>query len=90
MGMVYRKKYTMPLPPGAEIVEQNGQRIARWRLRNGQLRSAEVVEDCADGKLRVRGQSRYFMARYRDGSGRTVEVPTNCKDPIAARGVPRL
>ena len=87
MGMIYRKAYTMPVPAGAEIVEQGAQRIARWRLRNGQLRSAEVVEDCKDDKLRVRGQSRFFMARYRDGSGRTVEISTNCKDPIAARAV---
>ncbi|MEK6676674.1 MAG: tyrosine-type recombinase/integrase [Planctomycetota bacterium] len=84
--MVYRKQYTMPIPPGAEITERDGQRIARWRLRNGQLRSAEVV-DCKDGKLRVRGQSRLYMARYRDGSGQVVEVATGCKDEIAARAV---
>ncbi len=71
--MIYRKQYTMPIPRGAEIVERAGQRVARWRLRNGQLRSAEVV-DCKDRKLRVRGRSRLYMARYRDGSGETVEV----------------
>ena len=86
MGMILRKQYTMPIPPGAEIAERDGQRIARWRLRNGQLRSAEVV-DCRDGKLRVRGQSRSHMARYRDGSGEVVEVATGCKDEVAARAV---
>ena len=86
MGMLCRKQYTMPIPPGAEIVERDGRRIARWRLRNGQLRSAEVV-DCQDGKVRVRGQSKLYMARYRDGNGHVVEVATGCRDEVAARGV---
>jgi len=84
--MVYRKQYTMPIPRGAEIAERDGQRVARWRLRNGQLRSGEVV-DCQDGKLRVRGQSRFYMARYRDGRSEIVEVSTGCKDEVAARAV---
>ena len=37
MGMVFRKMYTMPVPAGAEIVERNGQRIARWRLKKQTL-----------------------------------------------------
>lgn len=86
MGMVFKKRYTMLISPGAEVTERDGQRVARWRLRNGQLRSAEVV-DCKDGKLRVRGQSRYFLARYRGGSGEIVDVPTRCKDEVAARAV---
>ena len=86
MGMIYRKQYTMPIPRGAEVVERDGQRVARWRLRNGQLRSGEVV-DCEDGKLRVRGRSKFFVARYRDGSGQVVEFATNCKDEVAARAV---
>ncbi len=86
MGMIFQKCYTMPIPPGAEITERDGRRIARWRLRNGQPRAAELV-DCKDGKLRVRGQSRLYMARYRDGSGQVVEVATNCKDEVAARAV---
>ena len=87
MGMILRKSYTMPIPPGAEITERDGRRVARWRLRNGQLRSAEVVVARKDGKLRVRGRSRLYMARYRDGSGEIVEVATGCKDEVAARAV---
>ena len=86
MGMILQKQYTMPIPRGAEVTNRDGQRIARWRLRNGQLRSAEVV-DCQDGKIRVRGQSRFYMARYRDGRGEVVEVATNCRDEVAARAV---
>ncbi|UCE62124.1 MAG: site-specific integrase [Phycisphaerales bacterium] len=86
MGMVYRKQYTMPLPPGAEITERDGKRVARWRLRNGQLRTGDVV-DSKDGGIRVRGCSRFYMARYRDGNGDVVDVATECKDEVAARAI---
>lgn len=86
MGMIRQKEYTMPVPTRAEIVENDGQRTARWKLRNGKVRTAEVV-DCQDGKLRVRGRSKFYIARYRDGAGNVVEVPTGCKDEIAARSV---
>jgi integrase len=45
------------------------------------------VVDGKDGKLRVRGQSRLYMARYRDGSGEIVEIATGCRDEVAARAV---
>lgn len=86
MGMIRKKEYTMPIPHNAEIVERDGQRVAEWRLRNGQPRSAEVVE-CQDGKLRVRGRSKTYLARYRDARGEMVEVATGCKDEVAARAV---
>ena len=86
MGMILKKQYTMPIPSGAEITRRDGHRVARWRLRNGQPRLAVVV-DCKDGKLRVRGRSRLYLARFRDGSGQVVEVATNCKDEVAARAV---
>jgi len=86
MGMIRQKEYTMPIPAGAEIIEKDGLRIARWRLRNGRARSAEVV-DCQDGKRRVRGKSKFYIARYRDGADNMVEVPTGCKDEVAARSV---
>ena len=86
MGMVYRKQYTMPIPPGAQITERNGKYIASWRLRNGQVRSGEVVEG-ENGNRRVRGRSRLHMARYRGGNGEIVEVATGCRDEVAARAV---
>ena len=86
MGQVFKKRYTMPIPPGADVAVRDAQRIARWRLRNGQHRTAEVV-DCADGKLRVRGQSKFYLARYRDGNGQIVDVKTKCRDVVAARAV---
>jgi len=84
MSTVYRKAYTMPVPAGAQIVERDGVRVARWRLRNGKIRSAEVV-DHRNGDIRVRGRSAYFTAKYRDSSGQIVEVSTNCRDETAAR-----
>ena len=84
MGMIYRKCYTRPLPPGAQITERDGKRIARWRLRNGTARSGEVV-DGRDGKTRVRGRSPCFSVRYRDACGRVIDVSTKCKDKVAAR-----
>ena len=81
MGTLFHKMYTMPIPPGAEITECDGQRVARWRLRNGQPRSADVL-DGRDGKVRVRGKTRHYTARYRDGNGNVVEVATECRDRV--------
>ena len=72
MGTVYRKAYTMPLPPGAEVIERGGVLLARWKLRNGKTRSAEVVPN-QKGERRVRGRSAFFTAKYRDAAGRIVE-----------------
>ncbi|MBL8880255.1 MAG: hypothetical protein JNG88_14165 [Phycisphaerales bacterium] len=59
MATVIKKAYTMPLPAGAELFDQDGKRMARWRLRNGKLRCAEVI-DGANGKPRARGRSTFY------------------------------
>ena len=79
MGTVFRKAWTAPLPPGAEVVTSRGKRVARWHLRNGKLRTAEVFEG-RDGSLRVRGRTAAYVAKYRDRNGVWVEVTTGCKD----------
>lgn len=86
MGTVFRKAWTAPLPPGAEIVEQRGKRVARWRLRNGKLRTAEVFEG-KSGSLRIRGQTKSYIAKFRDAAGLWVEEATGCTDETAARAV---
>ena len=86
MGTVYRKAYTQPLPDGAEIIERDGVRIARWKVRTARPRTAELVTR-KDGTLGVRGRSAFFTAKYRDASGRIVEVSTNCRDETAARAI---
>src|SRR5262245_51376194 len=86
MSRVYKKCYTMPMPAKAEDFERNGVQMGRWRLRNGQSRTAEIVPT-ADSRPRVRGESKYYMAQYRDGNGQTVEIATQCRDEAAARAV---
>jgi hypothetical protein len=36
MGTVYRKTFTKPLPPGAELFTRKGQQLARWKIYQGQ------------------------------------------------------
>jgi integrase len=43
--------------------------------------------ECQDGKVRVRGRSKFYIARFRDGNGQVVEIATNCQDEVAARAV---
>ncbi len=86
MGSIFKKAWTAPLPDGAEVVDQDGKQIARWRLRNGKLRTAEVLVG-RSGKLRIRGKTRAYVARYRDHHGVWVDEPTGCKDEVAARAI---
>lgn len=86
MGTVFRKAWTAPLPPGAELVEQRGKRIARYRIRSGKLRTAEVFT-AADGRVRIRGETKAYIAKFRDAAGFWIERPTGCTDETAARAV---
>ncbi|MCE2968418.1 MAG: tyrosine-type recombinase/integrase [Phycisphaerales bacterium] len=86
MGTVFRKSWTAPLPPGAEIVEQRGKSIARYRIRSGKLRTAEVFT-AADGRVRIRGTTKSYIAKFRDAAGYWIERPTGCSDETAARAV---
>lgn len=86
MGTVFRKAWTAPLPPRAEIVEQRGKRVARWRTRHGKLRTAEVFEG-KNGSLRIRGTTKSYIAKFRDAAGLWVEEATGCTDETAARAV---
>src|SRR5262245_2580034 len=86
MAFLLKKSWTAPLPRGAEIVMIDGVRMARWRLRNGQPRTAEVL-DGADGRPRIRGQTKAFTLRYCDPNGVWRERPTKCRDERAARNV---
>ncbi len=86
MGTVFRKAWTAPLPPGAEIVVQRGKRIARYRIRGSKLRTAEVFT-AADGRVRIRGETKAYIAKFRDAAGFWIERPTGCTDETAARAV---
>jgi len=86
MGTVFRKAWTVPVPPRAEIVTQRGKRMARYRIRGGALRTAEVFT-AADGRVRMRGETKAYIAKYRDASGAWIEKQTGCTDETAARAI---
>jgi integrase len=86
MGSVYRKSYTKPMPPEAEIVMRKGQRHARWQDPGGKPRTAPITIG-KGGEERIRVEARTFVAKYRDGNGLVVESPTGCRTEDAARQV---
>jgi len=83
MATIYHKKYTRPIPKGAEVFERGGEKWARWKDRSGRTRAAPLTPD---GR-RVMLQTRTWVIRYRDGEGRVREVTTRCQDEQAARHV---
>jgi hypothetical protein len=86
MGSLFKKTVTRPLPPGAEILTRQGQRVARWRDGKGKMRTAPVTTG-QNGADRIRDESATYVARYRNGNGLVVEVSTGCRDKTAAQSV---
>jgi len=82
MATVYRKKYPIPMPDGAEVITRRGKRMARWQSGKGQMRTAAML---ADG--RVQFVSDCWYIRYRDASGRMRRESTGCRDRQAAEKV---
>jgi integrase len=80
MATLYRKRYPIPMPPGAQIIERNGQRIARWTNGKNQVRTAEVVDD---GHIAFVADCWYM--RYRDADGIMRRESTGCRDKQAAQ-----
>jgi integrase len=83
---VFKKQVTRPLPPGAEIIVRKGERLARWKDRQGKTRTAPLTIG-KDAGERIVTESPYFIAKYRDGAGLVREVATGCRDETAARQV---
>ncbi|MGL6073421.1 MAG: tyrosine-type recombinase/integrase [Fimbriiglobus sp.] len=83
MGTVFKKSITRPVPDGAEIIEKNGQRFARFRVR-GKLRTAQLTIN-EDGQDRITTKAGTYTAKFRDHLGQIVEKPTGCRDEQAAR-----
>lgn len=86
MGTVYRKTFTKPVPVGAEFLVRKGERVARWKDRQGKMRTVAVTSG-QDGGGRLLITSPYFVADYRDGVGVVRVEPTGCRDETAARQV---
>src|SRR4051812_48595546 len=86
MGTVFRKTFTKPIPPNSEVISRmvkggDVERIARWKDAKGKTRIARLN----DNGTRIMAQSTTFTAKYRDGSGQVREVPTKCRDKVAAQ-----
>src|SRR5438552_423965 len=79
MGSLFKKQYTKPLPPGAEVVEKQGQRFARWKDRRKKTRTAPLTQG-EDGSDRILCETAAWYGRFRDHTGIVVERSTDCRD----------
>ncbi len=82
MASIYKKKYPMPMPVGAAVVERNGKQLARWTSGKGQMREAELLPDG-----RVEFVSDYWYVRFRDADGKMRRQSTGCRDKQAANKI---
>lgn len=83
MGSLRRKKFTRPLPDGAELFTRKGERFAKWKDGKGKTKTAPATTG-GDGSPRIVATSRKWLAKYRNGDGLVVEVSTGCTDKAAA------
>ena len=86
MGTVFKKTFTKPLPPNAEVFEKDGERFARWKPAKGRQRIVPLTKG-TEGTGRILIKAATYTAKYRDGQGRVCERPTGCRDETAARSV---
>jgi hypothetical protein len=86
MGTVFKKQTTRKLPAGAHIVEKNGDRFAQWTDHRGTKREAKVIKG-RNGQDRIVTTAAKYTAKYRDGSGRVVELATGCRGKEGANSV---
>ena len=86
MATVFKKTFTKPMPPGAEVFVRKGEQFARWIDAKGKTRTEKVTTG-KDGSPRLLIEAATFTAKYRDGAGRVQEVATGCHDETAARNV---
>lgn len=82
MAGLYKKKYPIQMPEGAEVIERNGRRFARWTNGHNQTLTAEVLDDG-----RVHFVSDVWYMRYRDAEGIRRRESTRCRDKQAAQKV---
>lgn len=84
MGTVFKKTFTKPIPPDAEIVTKSGEQFARHRNSKGKLVSS-LLTTGKDGSPRMLVEASTYTAKYRDAGGIVREVKTGCKDETTAR-----
>ena len=79
MAAVYKKKYPIPMPDNAEIINRRDKKIARWTNGKGQERTAKVL----DGR-RVQFVSDCWYVRYTNAAGKMRRKSTGCRDKQSA------
>ncbi|MBL6705873.1 MAG: tyrosine-type recombinase/integrase [Planctomycetaceae bacterium] len=84
MGSLRKKTFTKPLPAEAELFQRKGQQFAQWVDAKGKKKTAPTSTG-KGGVLRIVVESRFWLAKYRDGSGLLREIATGCKDRAAAQ-----
>lgn len=80
MASIYKKKYPIPIPNGAEIITRQGKKLARWKNGKGQLRTAKLLD-----KKRIQFISDCWYIRYNDVDGKMRRVTTGCRDKQSAQ-----
>lgn len=70
MASIFKRTYTKPLPPEAEIVTLKGEPHARWK-RKGKTMTAPLTKD----RQRIVLESSKWYVEYRDGNGELQRVP---------------
>src|SRR5450759_1414823 len=84
--MLYKPTFTKPIPPKAELFTRKGERFARYTDGKGRTRTVKVTTN-GQGLDRLVFTSRYWRVRYRNGAGLKCDMPTGCRDDVAAQGV---
>ena len=82
MATIYKKKYPIPMPAGAEIITRRGKKFARWQNGKNQVRTAELLKDG-----RVMFVADCWYVRYRDSNGKYQRESTGCRERQAAEKV---
>ncbi len=83
---VFKKKYTIAIPDGAERFRRGGVEWVRWKDRAGRRREGRITTG-KNGTERVLVEATTYTAKYRDAAGVVCVVSTGCKDRTAALAV---
>jgi hypothetical protein len=84
MGRILQKTVTKPLPKASTLFVKDGKQWARWKNRHGRIQTAPLMMERED---RIVITAKTYTAKYRDGEGIIREIPTGCRDAVAARKV---
>lgn len=85
MATVFQKKVTRALPADAERIDRKGVPFVRYKVK-GKTRTARLTIG-KNGAERIEVKTGTFIAKYRDARGVVREVPTGCREEVAARAV---